>query len=97
MQIYNEKLCAAYALSKKQGFGTGARVMLNKELSKEEMQSEIKRLRQENTMLRREKSDLELLVELNADHGDFLEETLFRKVESALLCSDKHCIGFFCQ
>ncbi len=89
MQIYSEKICVAYALSKKHGYGTGARVMLNKELSKEELQSEITRLRQENAKLKREKSDLELLVELNVDHGDILEETLFKNVESALRESEK--------
>ncbi|MCP4343981.1 MAG: PAS domain S-box protein [Desulfobacterales bacterium] len=89
MQIYSEKLCVAYALSEKHGVGTGVRVMLNQEPSKKELQSEIIKLRQENARLKREKSDLEVLVELNVDHGDFLEETLFEKVESALRESEK--------
>lgn len=59
------------------------------EPSIEQLKSEIAGLRLETEELRREKADLELLIEMNIEHSDYLEDDLLNKVESALRESEK--------
>ena len=59
------------------------------EPSQRALLSEIVGLREELADLKREKADLELLMETNIEHSDYLEEDLLNKVESALRESEK--------
>jgi len=53
------------------------------EKSDEKLHAEIASLRQELADLKREKSDLELLLQTITEHGDYVEDDLLNKAESA--------------
>lgn len=59
------------------------------ELSKDETLAEIARLNLENTELRRENVDLQLMLETHTEHSDNVEEDLLDRVESTLRDSEK--------
>ncbi len=70
--------------------------MSQSNLSKKDLLSEIVGLREETERLRQkisdletEKADLELMIEMNADHSDHMEEELHSRVESTLRESEK--------
>lgn len=48
----------------------------------EDLPSEVIRLRKEVAALKREKTDLEALIEMNIEHSDFVEEELFKHLET---------------
>ena len=52
------------------------------EPSKDELRAEIAVMRRQLTTLQREKGDLELLIEMNIEHADFVTEDLFYKLDS---------------
>ena len=48
------------------------------------LQQELFRLQQEVVRLQREKADLEMLLEVAAEHSDYMEEELFQNIETTL-------------
>ena len=56
--------------------GANSRVMLEEQLSREQLLLEIKRLRQQVEDLKEEKADLEILLETTAEHSDTVETEL---------------------
>ena len=63
--------------------------MARPEKSYKELQAEITVLRQKVADLEREKTDIEILMEMSIEHGDYLEEDLLNKVESTLRESER--------
>jgi len=58
-------------------------------LTKEEILAELSRLHLENSDLRREKSDLELVIKTITEHSDGLEDDLFNKIEYSIREGEK--------
>ncbi|HBB30332.1 MAG TPA: PAS fold family protein, partial [Cyanobacteria bacterium UBA8803] len=64
------------------------------ELSPERLLLEIERLRQELDEVKREKSDLEILLETTTEHGDTIEAQLHNQAESAVRDGEKRLAQF---
>ena len=63
--------------------GANSRVMLEEQLSREQLLLEIERLRQQVEDLKEEKADLEILLETTAEHSDTVETELrYRALEA---------------
>lgn len=63
--------------------------MSQTEPTTESLLEEIAELRQEAEELRLENADLEMLMEMNTEHSDYLEEDLLKKVDATLRESEK--------
>jgi len=63
--------------------------MSQTEPSKEALLEEIAELRREADDLRRENADLEMMMEMNTEHSDYLEEDLLKKADATLRESEK--------
>lgn len=65
------------------GQGANLRTMLEEEASREQLVLEVNRLRQELMEVKREKADLEILLETMTEHSDTVEAQLLGEAESA--------------
>jgi len=63
--------------------------MSDEHLTKKEIIAELSRLHFENSELRREKSDLELVIKTITEHSDGLEDDLLNKIESSIREGEK--------
>jgi PAS domain S-box-containing protein len=69
-------------------------IVMQEELSREQLLLEIQRLRQEVQDLKRDKADLEILLETNIEHSDTVEAQLQNQAEEAVRESEKRLAQF---
>lgn len=69
-------------------------LILEEQLSREDLLGEIEVLRQEIEELKREKADLEILLETTTEHSDTLEAELYDEAEKAVRASDRRLAQF---